>query len=49
MNATTTHEVTALTAEKYPGLKNVKTKVKSIQQWKANLLPDQIVYGHEEW
>ena len=45
MNATTSHEVIAMTAGEYSGMKNVKTKVESIQQWKANLLRDKLANG----
>ena len=45
MNATTTHEINAMTVDGYSDVKNVKTDVGNIQQWKANLLPGKIVYG----
>ena len=43
MNATNTHDIIAMTIEEFPNLKNVKTEVESIQQWKVNL--DKSVYG----
>ena len=45
MNVTTTYEIMTMTAAEYPDPKNAKTEVESTHQWKANLLPDQIVYG----
>ena len=45
VNAKTTHEIIAMTGEEYLDLKNVKTEVKNIQQWKENLLLDEIVHG----
>ena len=45
MNATTTHEIIAMTVEEFSDPKNVKTEVQNSQQWKTNLLPDELVYG----
>ena len=47
MKATTTHEIIAMTSEEYSDLKNIKTEVESIQQWKANHLPSKIVKSGE--
>ena len=44
MNATTTHEPIARTRRRHPDPNNDKSKADSIQQWKANLMPLEIVY-----
>ena len=44
MNATTTHESVAKTMKRYPDPDKDKTEADRIQQWKANLMPDKIVY-----
>ena len=45
MNATTMHGIIAMTAVMASDLKNAKTEVESIQQWKASLLLDKIEHG----
>ena len=44
MNATTTHESVEKTMKRYPDPDDDKTEADSMQQWKANLMPDKIVY-----
>ena len=41
MNATTVHEIIAMSAGEHPDVKDVKTEVKSILEWKANLRLDK--------
>ena len=43
MNATTTHESIAKTLKWYPDRPVTRLKAGRIQQWKANLIPDNIV------
>ena len=44
MTATTTLGSVAKTLKRYPDPDNDKTEANSMQQWKANLMPDKIVY-----
>ena len=45
MSATTTLESITKTAKRYPDPDNDKTDAESMQQWKANLMPDKVLHG----
>ena len=45
MNATTPHEIIAMTGEEYPDLKKSRTKWRASSRRNANLSPGKIVYG----